>query len=181
MQKADSLKRIVSLETFFQGAVQPSNYYLMNPRIRGNWGLFSTDFRFNYLVEENHGSGSHDLSTYDWQILVLNLVTTKNVTGRVGFGNMYERFGAKQNFFEWTSSLSFYSNSQIYGGGIEYRNAKDYTTGMVPRREINFYVEKQLFKQGACRGYITLGGIYQRYYESVSVWGLQSGIVLKIY
>src|SRR6185369_8759197 len=51
LKKADSIKRIVSLETFFQGAFQPSTYYLFNPRIRGNWGLFSTDFRMNYLVE----------------------------------------------------------------------------------------------------------------------------------
>ncbi len=52
LHKADSIKRLVSLETFFQGAVQPSNYYLFNPRIRGNWGLFSTDFRVNYLLED---------------------------------------------------------------------------------------------------------------------------------
>src|SRR4051812_10549089 len=43
---------MVSLEMITQAAVQPASYYILNPRIRGNWALFSTDFRMNYLLEE---------------------------------------------------------------------------------------------------------------------------------
>ncbi|MBI1769394.1 MAG: hypothetical protein HYR67_13580 [Bacteroidetes bacterium] len=181
LQKADSIKRLISLETFFQGAVQPSSYYLFNPRIRGNWGLFSTDFRMNYLIEDDHGNGTHDLTTFDWQILQLNLITTRNFTARVGGGNLYERFGDKQSFFEWTTGLSFYSNSQTIVANMEYRVAKDYITNAVPRREINFSLEKQIFRTGSLRGYATVGGVYQRYYQSVSVWGLQAGFVMRIF
>ncbi len=181
LQKADSIKRLVSLETFFQGAVQPSTYYLFNPRIRGNWGLFSTDFRVNYLLEDDHTNGTHDLTTFDWQILQLNLITTRNFTARVGGGNLYERFGGKQSFFEWTTGLSFYSNSQTVVGNLEYRVAKDFVTNAVPRREINFSLEKQIFRTGSLRGYATVGGVYQRYYQSVSVWGLQAGFVMRIF
>ena len=181
LQKADSIKRMVSLETFFQGAVQPSTYYLFNPRIRGNWGLFSTDFRMNYLVEEKTDSVTHDLTTLDWQVLQLNLITTRNFTARVGAGNLYERFGSKQSFFEWTTSVSFYSNAQTIVANIEYRVAKDYETNVVPRREINFSLEKQIFNAGSLHGYASIGGVYQRYYQSVSVWGLQGGIVIRIF
>lgn len=178
LQKHDSIRRLISFEAFFQGAVQPSSYYLFNPRIRGNWGLFSTDFRVNYLIEENTGQ---NLTTLDWQILQLNLVTTRNFTLRVGGGNLYERFGSNQSFFEWTIGTSVYSNSQDIIGNLEYRVAKDFFTDMVPRREINFSVEKQIFNAGLWRGYLSVGGVYQRYYESVSVWGLQGGIVFRVF
>jgi hypothetical protein len=181
LQKADSIKRIISLESFFQGAIQPSTYYLFNPRIRGNWGLFSTDFRMNYLVEEKTDSVTHDLTTLDWQIIQLNLITTRNFTARVGAGNLYERFGSKQSFFEWTTGISFYSNSQTIVANMEYRVAKDFLTNDIPRREINFSLEKQIFNAGGLRGYATLGGVYQRYYQSVSVWGLQTGLVIRIF
>ncbi|HCW06208.1 MAG TPA: hypothetical protein DGG95_02460 [Cytophagales bacterium] len=179
--KADSIHRIVSVETFFQGAIQPSSYYLFNPRIRGNWGLFSTDLRFNYLIEQNVGNGTSDLSTWDWQVLQLNLITSRNVTGRVGAGTLFETFGAKQTFFEWTTSFSFYSNDQKFIANAEYRLARDYNTSAVPRREINLSVEKMLFQSGAWHGYATLGGVYQRYYQSVSVWGLQVGLAFRIF
>jgi len=181
LQKAGEVKRIVSLETFFQGAVQPSTYYLFNPRIRANWGLFSTDFRMNYLVEEKTDTVTHDLTTLDWQVIQLNLVTAKNFTARIGAGNLYERFGSKQSFFEWTTSLSFYSNEQTFVVNMEYREAKDFVANAIPRREINFSLEKQLFNAGGLRGYASIGGVYQRYYQSVSVWGLQGGLVFRIF
>ena len=51
LAKREINPRIVSFEAFAQAAVQPSNYYLVQPRLRGNWGLFSTDFRFNWLID----------------------------------------------------------------------------------------------------------------------------------
>jgi len=181
LKKTEIVKRVVSLEMFFQGAFQPSTYYLFNPRIRGNWGLFSTDFRVNYLIEEKTDSVTHDLTTLDWQILQLNLITAQNFTLRVGGGNLYERFGSKQSFFEWTAGMSFFSNSQTFVVNMEYREAKDFITGAVPRREINLSFEKQVFNAGGLRGYASIGGVYQRYYESVSVWGLQGGLVMRVF
>lgn len=182
LARADSVKRLVSFETYWQGAVQPSNYYLALPRVRGNWGLFSTDFRFNYLVEDAQANGkAADLSTFDWQILQLNFITTRNVIGRMGGGNMYENFGNKKSFFEWTAGLTIMSNSQQLNGQIEYRVAKDFVTNAIPRREINLSVDKQIFRSGHWRGYASLGGIYQRYYQTVSVWGLQAGLVMRVF
>jgi hypothetical protein len=172
--------RIVSLELPMQVAVQPSNYYLFNPRVRGNWGLFSTDFRVNYLLEQDM-DGYKDLTTFDWQIIQLNLITAKNVIGRVGFGMMNENFGDKQSFFESTYGLSILSSDHQLGGSLEYRVAKDYETDVTPRREISATFEKQLFTTGAFHGFVTLGGVYQRYYNSVSVWGIQGGIIFRIH
>lgn len=179
LSKKEINPRIVSLELPLQAAAQPSNYYLLTPRIRGNWGLFSTDFRVNYLVEEDI-DGPKDLTTFDWQIIQLNLITAKNVIGRVGFGVMNENFGDKQSFFESTIGLSILANDHKLGGSLEYRVAKDYETDVTPRREVSASFEKQIFSTGSFHGFATLGGVYQRYYSDVDVWGIQGGIIFRI-
>jgi hypothetical protein len=50
LKKREVNPSLVSLDVITQVATQPSRYYLVNPRVRGNWGLFSSDFRVNYLL-----------------------------------------------------------------------------------------------------------------------------------
>jgi hypothetical protein len=50
LKKSEVNPSLVSLDVITQVATQPSRYYLVNPRVRGNWGLFSSDFRVNYLL-----------------------------------------------------------------------------------------------------------------------------------
>jgi hypothetical protein len=180
LQKRDQNPYLVSLDIISQVAIQPSRYYLYNPRIRGNWGLFSTDFRVNYLLQET-GNGTDDLSSLDWQILQLNIVTTRNVIGRVGGGFMKENFGGRQSFFESTYGVFVQSNNKKLGGSIEYRVAQDYNTGMIPRRELSAQFEKRLFSSGYWNTYLTLGGVYQNYYEKISVWGVQVGVAFRVF
>ncbi len=180
LQKKDVNPYMVSVDIISQVATQPSRYYLYNPRIRGNWGLFSTDFRVNYLLQET-GNGTDDLSSIDWQVLQLNIVTTKNVIGRIGGGFMKENFGGRQSFFESTYGVFVQSNSKKIGGSIEYRVAQDFTTGAAPRRELSAQFEKRLFASGYWNTYLTLGGVYQNYYEKISVWGVQVGLAFRIF
>ena len=180
LQKRQSNPYLVSIDILGQVAVQPSRYYLANPRIRGNWGLLSTDFRVNYLVQEGI-NGLEDLATFDWQVLQLNVVTTRNVIGRVGGGFMSENFGGKGSFFESTYGLFIQSNNKKSGGTIEYRIARDFSTGAIPRSEVSVNVEKQLFTRGTWHAYATVGGVYQRYYESISVWGIQAGLAFRVF
>src|SRR5688500_425960 len=42
LQKREIIPHITSLDILLQTAVQPASYYIVNPRIRANWGLFST-------------------------------------------------------------------------------------------------------------------------------------------
>ncbi len=180
LTKVDVNPSVVSLEVMGHVGLQPSSYYLFHPRIRGNWGLFSTDFRVNYLLEEDI-DGIKDLSTYDWQIVQLNLITTRNVIGRLGVGIMQEDFGSRQTYGETSAMLNIFSNKKIINGTAEYRWARDWATNTFPRREISAYLERQVFDKGRFHGYATLGGVYQRYYESVTVWGVQTGFILKLY
>jgi hypothetical protein len=180
LQRKNINPYIVSIDVISQVAIQPSRYYLYNPRIRGNWGLFSSDFRVNYLLQET-GNGADDLSSIDWQILQLNIVTTRHVIGRIGGGFMKENFGGRESFFESTYGIFVQSNSKKIGGSIEYRLAQDFATGLVPRRELNAQFEKRLFSSGYWNAYLTLGGVYQNYYESISVWGVQAGLAFRIF
>ncbi len=180
LQKRSENEYLVSLDVIGQVAVQPSRYYLSHPRIRGNWGLFSTDFRINYLLEEK-ATGTDELTSIDWQILQLNLVTTRHVIGRIGGGFMKENFGGRESFFESTYGLFVQSSSKRIGGMLEYRLAQDFSTGLLPRRELAAQFEYQLSSSGYLNTYLTLGCVYQQYYESISVWGIQAGIALRIF
>jgi len=172
---------MVSLEVYLQGAVKPSAYYLLWPRVRGNWGLFSTDFRMNYLIEEDVDDGWVHIRTNDWQILQLNLITSRFITFRFGTGVMTEAFGDRQSFNEWDFMLGFHAPDQTNLIFFEYRFAKDWQTGANPRREFSIQYQRQLFSAGALHGCLSVGGVYQRYYNSIEVWGIQAGFVFRLY
>jgi hypothetical protein len=180
LQKRDINPSIVSLDVIGQVATQPSRYYLSNPRLRGNWGIFSTDFRFNYLLEEN-ATGNQDLGTFDWQILQLNIVNTRHVIARIGGGIMQENFGGRGNFFESTYALFGQSTNKKVGGTLEYRVAQDFNTGVVPRRELNASFERRIFSRGDWNAYLMAGGVWQRYYQRIDVWGIQAGLAFRIF
>jgi hypothetical protein len=173
LQKRDMVPGMISVESMVQVAAQPSSYYLINPRVRANWGLFSTDFRFNYLVEEVADGALH-IRTDDWQIVQLNLVTTPDVLFRIGAGIMHENFEGGKVYSEWSSALQVHPRKWKVGANAEYRDAE-------VRRELSANIEYKLFDQNLLHGYATLGGVYQRYYSTVSVWGAQGGMLLKVY
>lgn len=173
LAKRDSIPSLVSFDASFQAAMQPSSYYVLNPRIRGNWGLFSTDLRLNYLIEEAVEGPIH-LRTTDWQIVQLNVVTTPHVNFRIGGGIMYEAYGYYDAHPEFTLAFNLLPGMKRIGAGIEYRDAE-------VRREVNGAVHYDLGNSGRVHWYATLGGAFQRYYSSINVWGIQGGLGFKFY
>jgi hypothetical protein len=176
----DRYPSMVSLDVMLQGAIKPSSYYILWPRVRGNWGLFSTDFRMNYLIEEAPEGFIH-IRTNDWQILQLNLVTSKFFTFRVGSGIMQEAFAANRTFNESSFQLFIHAPDQSNNLGFEYRFSKDWNTGLNPRREFSVQYQHEIFNTGKLHGYATLGAVYQRYYNTIDVWGIQTGLVFRIF
>ena len=180
LSRVEANPSLISVEVMGQVTAQSSVYYVAHPRIRGNWGLFSTDFRLNYLVEEDI-NGFQDLTTYDWQIIQLNIITSKHVTGRVGFGMMKENFGDYLTFAENTCGLQWYTNHRRINGVLEYRSAVDWKVGFAPRREFNTFLEARVWQKGYAHLYATAGLVYQRYYNAIDVWGLQGGLIFKLH
>lgn len=171
---------MVSLDMMVQGGVRPASYYLFWPRIRGNWGLFSTDFRMNYLIEESIDGYKH-IRTNDWQIIQMNLITSRFITLRVGTGMMTEAFGANRRFNESAFMLGVHAPDQSKIILFEYRFSKDWDTGVNPRREFSVQYQHQLFSAGSLHGNISVGGVYQKYYNTIEIWGVQGGIVFRIF
>lgn len=171
---------MISLDVMLQGAVKPSSYYVLWPRIRGNWGLFSTDFRMNYLIEEDFEGFKH-IRTNDWQIFQINLITSRFITLRAGTGIMTEAFEAKRTFNESAFYLGVHAPDQSKTIGFEYRFSKDWETGANPRREFSVQYQHQIFSAGALHGNLSVGAVYQRYYNSIEIWGVQAGVVFRIF
>jgi hypothetical protein len=171
---------MVSMDIMFQGAVKPSSYYMLWPRIRGNGGLFSTDFRMNYLIEDDIDGYKH-IRTNDWQILQLNLITSKYIMVRVGSGIMTEAFESKRRFNETSFMFDFHAPDLTKVIGFEYRFAKDWNTGVNPRRELSVQYQHQVLIAGALHGYLSAGVTYQKYYNSIEVWGMQGGLIFRIF
>ncbi|RAW01225.1 hypothetical protein [Pseudochryseolinea flava] len=172
LKKRVENENLVSLECYVQSGIQPSSYYIVQPRIRGNWGVFSTDFRFNYLIEEGV-DGVEYLRTDDWQILQLNVITANNVTFRVGGGIIHEDFSGGNTYQEWTAGLQLQSDHRKLGGVIEYRTS-------LPRKEFSAHLQFRLGGTERFHVYGTGGAVYQRYYKTVNVWGMQAGLMFRI-
>ena len=180
LQKRGEVPNVLSLEVYGQAAIQPSTYYVFNPRVRGNWGIFLTDFRMNYMVEDKIG-GLRDLRTDDWQVLGLNVINTRRVTARISTGIMHEAFGDGNIFNESAAGLSVMSDDQRIGVMGEFRWARDYSTGRNPRLEGSISLQRKLFDHGHIHMFATGGATFQRYYNEINVWGIQGGFAFKLY
>jgi hypothetical protein len=173
LERRHDVPTMVSLDIIAQAAARPSVYYIVNPRIRANWGLFSTDFRMNYLIAEEI-DGTKYLHTNDWQILQVNLVTTRDVNARIGGGFIQEAFGAHNAFAEWTAAFNYQPHATKLGALAEYRGAS-------VRREVSGFAQYKLFDHRYLHGFATAGIVYQRHYAAITTWGLQGGFLLRIY
>jgi hypothetical protein len=181
LQKKDTLPELVSLELRLQTGLQPSNYYLALPRMRANWGLFSTDYRRSYLVEYNPLGTTKDISWNDWQVLQLNILNTTSASFRIGAGIMNEVFNGKNTYPEYTMALSVRPRFSNYNGEFEFRTASDLATASTPRWELNAHVNKKLFNRGRLHSYLTGGGVFQQYYNKTNIWAFTAGLVFKIF
>lgn len=170
----------ISLDGMFQGAFKPSDTYILWPRIRGNWGLFSTDFRVNYMVEKTD-AGVSDLRTNDWQILQLNIITSRFITGRIGFGTMVEAFGNRKEYTEATIGFGIHAPDHSNAFFMEYREAFQSNADVTARIEFSANYQHQIFRTGALHGYVSAGVVYQKYYGTIDFWGLQAGVVFRVF
>jgi hypothetical protein len=180
LDKRTDVPQVVGLDLMLHSAIQPSSYYTFNPRVRGTWGILSTDFRWNVLAEQTV-DGYETLNAFDWQITQLNFVNTKHVVLRAGAGFMQENFSDGMRYFESTISSNIILDDNQWGGFIEWRSANDYVTDAKPRREFNLQLHRKVFDAGRWHGLVTGGLQFQRWYSAINVWGMQAGFVLRLY
>jgi hypothetical protein len=173
LQTRDANPSLVSVEMIGLAAVQPSSYYIVHPRIRANWALFSTDFRLNYLIEEDVDGVKH-IRTDDWQVIQLNFVAERTVNFYVGWGFLHEAFNDDKFYNEWTTCLRLSPARLPFAIQTEYRFSE-------PRIEASAGIQYPVLSKGTSHLYLLAGGAFQQYYSSIHVWGIQGGLMLRIY
>ncbi len=173
---------MVSLEVMMPGGYKAGETYFMWPRVRANWGLFSTDFRMNYMFEKNDaGGGYKQLHTNDWQILQFNITTSRFLTFRVGAGIMTEAFNTFNQYSEVTVGFGIHAPDQSSIFYAEYRDAFKSGLDVKARIELNAQYMHQLVKTGAIRMYLTGGLVYQKYYSQIDFWAVQAGLAFRVF
>ncbi|MBL7849560.1 MAG: hypothetical protein JNN04_01570 [Cyclobacteriaceae bacterium] len=168
-----------SVETLGDVGVKTGGGYIFWPRVRANFGIFSTDYRVNYMVEKEASGAKTTLRTNDWQMLHLNIFSTSLIDLRVGGGIMYEIFGDHYQYPEFTAGLGIHAPDLSRIFYLEYRNATD--AGNSIRREWSATYQLMFFHLAQLHGYIGLGLTYQQYYGSIDILTLQAGLAFRIF
>ncbi len=156
------------------------NYIYVNylPGLRGNLGIFSTDFRYNILTEYTDNLPNL-FTSWEW-LFLLNIETNENFKITFGTGVQMEKY-----------SNSYYN--EHYAGfkigiahnrdflDLDTRFSMDYNTGEFPFVEAGIKYNTRIININNAYVYITLGGVYQNYYQAHDIWAAQGGLTLNIH
>ncbi len=146
----------VSAELEMPVGLDPSrNTYLILPSARLNWGLFSTQVRYNRLFDE---TGS--FNTLDWQILQFNIVNNDVVRFLYGFGLSHET-EIDQTHFESMFELDVFLLDRHLMPSATFRWSGD----GFPRREIGSRVSYRLNPDQTFSNTVSLGYTFQDWYD----------------
>ncbi len=177
--------RIFSLDAFVIAGYNPlSNYYLIQPRIRGTWGIFGTDFRF-YQIIEPRLNYTDNIKYYDWQFLQLNILNIKPVNIRIGTGLTFESFKDSIDylniFSENTLGVDVYLMQDKLKLSTEGRLIYSESRKMSIRKELSLNVAYKIYgKEQGFHFYANIGGTFNQFYNSVNVWTANTGLSFRL-
>lgn len=150
------------------------------PSIRGNWGLFSTQLRWN-RIQDLTGA----FKTFDWQIIQFNLVATPKVNFRLGTGISVLKDagidGDDVTVNEHFAGLELHFNDRQINPMLEFRWSRNYDTGSTPRFEMNVGSDFRIGTFGKFDVNLMGGFLYQKYYSETNFYFIQTGINLHFY
>jgi hypothetical protein len=179
LDEKDEIPLVTSFDFIPQFGYHPPSSLIAMPRIRGNWGLFSTDARFTSLIEIT-SNGTDFFNTIDWQVLQLNVLVTKPVVLRIGTGLMYETY-SKSAFSEHSIGLDVFLDDFKYRINNEFRIASDYSNGNIPRIEGSTAFNYAVIQSDNLDAYVLIGVLYQNYYLYVPIWSCLGGMAFNFH
>lgn len=174
LSRKEAFPEIISIDLLPHIGIGENRAFLFIPRVRGNWGLFSTDFRYSNLASDG------TFKTYDWQILQFNFVNEPGVTFRLGTGFMYEEF-TETMYNENTVGLDLRWKDNKISNNSEFRIAHNFNNGDTPRWELGTRLNYKIIDLGRFDGYITAGVMFQKYYKEVNVWSGVTGLSFNLH
>jgi hypothetical protein len=173
LKKRNEIPDIVSLST---GLDFQSNFYsqTFNPKIRGNWGLFSTDFQYTSLHDH---SGS--LNSVDWQVLILSIpIKILKVNYGIGFTSLLE---PKTTYFESSVGIKLSLNKYKLNLNTNYRWTTQKLNSNRYRQVFNFTADYQIWSNGNIHLSPLVGVNYQEYFSKHTYLLYTLGVRFRVY
>jgi hypothetical protein len=154
------------------------NYTYVNylPGIRANLLSFILDFRYNILTEYTDDFPN---SFKSWHLdLALNIVPDAAFKIGIGIGVQAE-MTTDSYFHEYflCSKIGLSGNTDYID--FDLRASVDYETEAFPFFETGVRFNKRMLDFEHLSGYISLGPIYQNYYQSHDIWGFRGGVIFN--
>jgi hypothetical protein len=165
----------VSFEVMPHGGYNGDNLVNFIPRVRGTWGVLSTDFRMNFLAQPDDA-----YQTYDWQILILSTYPEKHLNIRVGSGIFWDTYTG-HSYNEHFAALEMNVHDQFFTATAEGRMAFDYYAGISVFSEAALRGNFRVVKSNHMAGYVTLGAEFQNYYDAVNLVIFTGGMTFNIH
>ena len=176
LERKEAEPWLVGLDLSLNGAYNSDNTTtLLLPSIRGNWGLFSTQMRWNNL-QDNTGS----FKTFDWQIIQFNVVSTPKANFRIGTGISVIK-ETSETVNEHFMGLDLHFKERKINPTVEFRWSENYETNSTPRFEFNIGSEFNIATYGRFDLNVMAGYLYQKYYSDISFHLIRTGINIHIY
>ncbi|TCO10818.1 hypothetical protein [Natronoflexus pectinivorans] len=153
---------LVSLQTTTKAGIDfRSNAYMINPGIRGNRGLFATDFNWLYVNDITGG-----MAIIDWQVLIIRIpIRTFKFDYGIGFSHFTD---PEYTYFD--QSLGF--EKTFTGGNINLQGQYKWSnkSNFGPRYREVFSIEGDFYLTNLGRFRLSpfLGYNYQNYFNSTS-------------
>lgn len=168
LEKEADVPEMTSLEYVADANISGKGGFEFRPRLRGNWGLFSTDARFYTLAVRNTEGRYEQLSYFDWQPVMINLAARRNFKWRIGTGVSHEYFTGN-NYSEHTTQFELMPVEKLIAKA-EGRWAEDYSTKTVVRKEANFSLEYLLKEEKHYAIFTGANASYNNLYETNPFW-----------
>jgi hypothetical protein len=155
-------------------------YHYINylPNIRANLGIFSADFRYNMLTEYVNSLPD---SYKTWDLLfMINIVPTNGFKLSFGSGVYSETYTKKYyNEHYFFMQFGLFENKDFLN--IDTRVAVDYNTSLLPYLDAEIQYKLRIMSVPHLFGYLSLGALYQDYYQDHQIWGLSAGLSFNIH
>lgn len=148
------------------------------PQVRGNLGVFSTDFRYNILMEYLD-DGPNSFNSWDL-VFMLNFVPSETFKLSVGSGVSYQMY--TETYFNehyLGAKIGTFHNRDFID--LDTRVVVDYTTGRYPFFEGGVRYNTKIIDFEHLSGYISLGAIYQNYFQAHDIWAARGGLIFNIH
>jgi hypothetical protein len=160
------------------------DYFNILPQLHGRWGVLSTDFRYNLLLDFQDFS-INSFKSWEWNIFQINIQPADEHLITLGTGISYESF-SKTLYNEHLLSYRYKTIDQMFYTQATGRLATDYKFSPVMSdaiffTEINLNGGVKFMTFNHLFGYFTFGAIYQNYFLSHNIFLVQTGLTFNIH